>query len=100
MAKAFERNSSLGSRNGRFQNPGRVSQFGKRLLSRAHRTASSTCKNFFLKTPPTSTFGKKSSGKPSTLSALPHAPRGVRRAFPPSAGGMQFEGEKRKGDKT
>jgi single-strand DNA-binding protein len=31
--------------------PGRVFRFGKRLLSRAHRAASSTCKNFFLKTP-------------------------------------------------
>ncbi len=31
--------------------PGRVSQCGKRLLSRAHRTASSTCKNLFLKAP-------------------------------------------------
>jgi hypothetical protein len=30
---------------------GRVSQFGKRLLSLAHRAASSTCKNLFLKTP-------------------------------------------------
>ena len=31
--------------------PGRVSQCGKRLLSRAHRAASSPCKNFFLKPP-------------------------------------------------
>jgi hypothetical protein len=61
--------------------PGRVSQFGKRLLSRAHRAASSTCKNLFLKTPPTQVLGKKSSGKPSAQSAPPHAPRGVRRAF-------------------
>jgi hypothetical protein len=51
--------------------PGRVSQFGKRLLSRAHRAASSTCKNFFLKTPHVQVFGKKSSCKPSAQSAPP-----------------------------
>jgi hypothetical protein len=80
--------------------PGRVSQFGKRLLSRAHRAAGSTCKNFFLKTPLALCLRqKKFLQAKRSVRATPCAERRSPR-FSTLRRGMQFEGERRKRDKT
>jgi hypothetical protein len=75
--------------------PGRVFSSGKRLLSRAHRVASSFCKNLFLKAPRNERSAKK------VLASQALRPRNIMPreafagAFPPSAGGM-FEARQAK----
>jgi hypothetical protein len=72
--------------------PGRVSQFGKRLLSLAHRAASSTCKNLFLKTlSPCS--AKKVLASQALSPRHPMRREAFAALFHPPPGGMQFEGE-------
>lgn len=75
--------------------PGRVFGSGKRLLSRAHRVASSACKNLFLIAPHRQRSAKK------VLAGRALRPRNIMPreafagAFPPSAGGM-FEARQAK----
>jgi hypothetical protein len=72
--------------------PGGVFSSGKRLVSRAHRAASSSCNNLFLTTPHPLPSAKKVGARQAL------SPRNLMRreafagAFPPSAGGLVLRG--------